>query len=138
MRNPAGAGVTRVLIIACGALAREIGAVIGRAGLDHITLQCLPAISHNPGLDQIAPPGSNAAIRAARGQFERVFVAYAECGTAGALDRVLAEEPGAARLPGPHCYSFYTGVDRFAAAGDADMRTFFLTKISWRGSSRRW
>ena len=46
--------------------------------------------------------------------------------TGGALDQVLAEE-GVARLPGPHCYAFYTGVERFAADGDADMRSFFLT-----------
>ena len=114
----------RVLVIACGALAREIGAVIGRAGLDHIALQCLPATLHNRP-ERIAPAVSRA-IEAARGRFELVFVAYAECGTAGALDRVLAEE-GVARLPGPHCYSFYSGVDRFAAAGDDDMRSFFLT-----------
>jgi hypothetical protein len=114
----------RVLVIACGALAREIGAVIERAGLDHITLQCLPATLHNRP-ERIAP-AVRQAIQAARGRFERVFVAYAECGTAGALDRVLAEE-GVARLPGPHCYAFYSGVDRFAAADDGDMRSFFLT-----------
>jgi hypothetical protein len=116
--------VKRVLVIACGALAREIGAVIGRAGLDHIALQCLPAVLHNRP-ERIAP-AVRQAIHAARGRFERVFVAYAECGTAGALDRVLAAE-GVARLPGPHCYAFYSGVDRFAAAGDDDMRSFFLT-----------
>ena len=66
------------------------------------------------------------AIQAARGKFEKIFVAYAECGTAGALDRVLSEE-AVARLPGPHCYAFYSGVDRFDAAGDADMRCFYLT-----------
>src|SRR5271169_3831677 len=119
MRDP-----KRVLVIACGALAREIGAVTERAGLNHITLQCLPATLHNRP-ERIAP-AVRQAIDAARGRFERVFVAYAECGTAGALDRVLAEE-GVARLPGPHCYAFYSGVDRFIAAGDADMRSFFLT-----------
>jgi len=114
----------RTLVIACGALAREIGAITGRAGLNHISLQCLPATLHNRP-DRIAP-AVRQAIHAARGRFQRVFVAYAECGTAGALDRVLAEE-GVARLPGPHCYAFYSGVERFAAADDADMRSFFLT-----------
>jgi hypothetical protein len=116
--------VKRVLVIACGALAREIGAVIERTGLDHIALQCLPATLHNRP-ERIAPAVQRA-IRTARGRFDRVFVAYADCGTGGALDRVLAEA-GVARLPGPHCYAFYSGVDRFAAAGDADMRSFFLT-----------
>jgi hypothetical protein len=116
--------VKRVLIIACGALAREIGAVIDRSGLDHIALRCLPATLHNRP-DRIAP-AVRAAIDAARGQYERIFVAYADCGTGGALDRVLEEE-GVARLPGPHCYAFYTGVEKFEANGDADMRSFFLT-----------
>jgi hypothetical protein len=116
--------VKRVLIIACGALARETGGIIDRAGLDHIALRCLPATLHNRP-ERIAP-AVQAAVRAARGRYERIFVAYADCGTGGALDRVLKEE-GVARLPGPHCYAFYTGVERFAANGDDDMRSFFLT-----------
>jgi hypothetical protein len=116
--------VKRVLIIACGALAREIGAIIDRGGLDHIALRCLPATLHNR--PERIPPAVQAAIHAARGRYERIFVAYADCGTGGALDRVLEEE-GVARLPGAHCYAFYTGVEKFAASGDADMRSFFLT-----------
>jgi hypothetical protein len=121
--------VKRVLIIACGALAREIGAVISRAGLDHIALRCLPATLHNRP-ERIAP-AVQSAIRAAQGRYERIFVAYADCGTGGALDRVLEEE-GVARLPGPHCYAFYTGVETFASNGDADMRSFFLTDFLTR------
>ncbi len=112
----------RVLVIACGALAREIAALT--RGLAHIHLHCLPATLHNRP-ERIAP-AVQAAIRAARADYGRIFVAYAECGTGGALDAVLAEE-GVGRLPGPHCYAFYTGLDAFMAAGDADMRSFFLT-----------
>ncbi len=113
----------RVAIIACGALAREIRAVVGPQ-LPHIELHCLPATLHNRP-ERIAP-AVREKIQASRAKGARVFVAYAECGTGGALDRVLQEE-GVERLPGPHCYAFFIGVEKFATAGDADMRSFFLT-----------
>lgn len=116
------AAAAEVLVIACGALAREIAAVT--RGMGHIRLQCLPATLHNRP-ERIAP-AVRAAIHAGRGRYGRIFVAYAECGTAGALDAVLAEE-GVGRLAGPHCYAFFSGVEAFLAAGDADMRSFFLT-----------
>lgn len=114
----------RVLVIACGALAREIGAITKGAGLDHIDLICLPAILHNHP-DRI-PAAVQAAITTGRQTHDHIFIAYADCGTGGALDRVLDAE-NIVRLPGPHCYAFYSGVERFIAAGDADMRSFFLT-----------
>ena len=116
--------MTRTLIIACGALAREIAAVLTANGMEHVTLQCLPALLHNRP-ERIAE-AVRATIRAGRAGHGRIFVAYAECGTQGMLDRVLAEE-AVERLPGAHCYAFYTGVEAFTAAGDADMRSFFLT-----------
>lgn len=114
----------KVLVIACGALAREIGAIVEANGLDHITLTCLPAIWHNRP-EKIAP-GIRELIRENRGRYRRIAVAYAECGTQGALDRLCAEE-GVERIAGPHCYSFYSGNDAFARRGDADMDAFFLT-----------
>ncbi len=112
------------LILACGALAREIGAIIAANRLTHLTLHCLPAILHNRP-ERIAPAVRDA-IAKFRPTHPRIYVAYAECGTAGALDRVLAEE-GIQRLPGAHCYAFFTGIDAFAAQGDDDMRSFYLT-----------
>lgn len=113
-----------VLILACGALAREILALIGPAQVPHIRVQCLPASLHNRP-ERIAP-AVRAALAEHRAQYRRIFVAYADCGTGGELDRVLAEE-GVERLPGAHCYAFFTGVERFADAGEDDMRSFFLT-----------
>jgi hypothetical protein len=110
-------------VIACGALARELRAVLG-GRLPHIALRCLPATLHNRP-ERIAPAVA-VAIAQARAEGLAVFVAYAECGTGGALDALLARE-GVRRLPGPHCYSFYTGTELFATAGEADMRSFFLT-----------
>ena len=116
--------IGNVLVIACGALAREIRDAVAAGGLHHIELTCLPADWHNRP-EKIAP-GVRALIRENRARYARIAVAYAECGTQGELDRVCEEE-GVARIAGPHCYAFYTGNAAFAARGDADMDAFFLT-----------
>jgi hypothetical protein len=122
---PAGrAPDQKVLVIACGALAREVQAVLDANGLDHITLTCLPAQWHNRP-EKIAK-GVRAILDENRGRYGRFAVAYAECGTQGALDQVCAEE-GVMRIEGPHCYAFYSGTEEFLAAGDADMDAFYLT-----------
>ena len=114
----------RQLILACGALAREILEILSVNGLSHVTLRCLPAGLHNTP-DRI-PEAVRAAIEEARTQFDDILVGYADCGTGGQLDRLLAGE-GIARLEGPHCYAFYSGVSDFLGRGEADMRSFFLT-----------
>jgi len=80
--------VQRTLIIACGALAREIVAIIEANGLAHLELRCLPATLHNRP-ERIAGAVRDA-IRDARSTYARIWVAYADCGTGGALDAVLA------------------------------------------------
>jgi hypothetical protein len=114
----------RVLVIACGALAREVRAAIAASRLEHVDLTCLPAILHNR--PEKIPEAVRAAIRENRQHYATIAVAYADCGTGGMLDRVCAEE-GATRIAGPHCYAFYTGTERFLADGDGDMDAFFLT-----------
>lgn len=104
-------------------MAREARAIT--ASLPHVTLRCLPALLHNRP-ERIAPAVRSAILAARTDGFARVFVAYAECGTGGALDELLRFEH-VERLAGPHCYATFTGVDAFVAAGDADMRSFFLT-----------
>jgi len=118
------AAAERTLIIACGALAREIGGLIGRNGLGHIALKCLPAQLHNT--PEKIPGAVREAIRAARGTYGRVLVGYADCGTGGLLDRVCVEEQ-VERLPGPHCYAFFTGIEAFMERAEDDMRVFWLT-----------
>ncbi len=114
----------RVLVIACGALAKEIRALVTGNRLDHITLTCLPAIWHNRP-EKIAP-GVREVIAKNRGRFSRIVVAFGECGTQGELDKVCAEE-GVERIAGPHCYSFYWGNEEFAERGEDDIDAFFLT-----------
>ncbi|WP_419911238.1 DUF1638 domain-containing protein [Hoeflea sp.] len=113
-----------VRVIGCGAIAREILAVCEANGLSHIDLTCLPAQWHLYP-ERIAP-GVREAVKAAREEgFERIYVAYADCGTGGMLDRVCEEE-GVGRIAGPHCYSFFAGNELFDQWDD-DIDAFFLT-----------
>ncbi len=114
-----------ILLIACGALAREILAVIECNGLTGMALECLPATLHNR--PEHIPEAVREKIRAARGRgIETVHVVYADCGTGGRLDRVCEEE-GVTRIAGPHCYAFFDGLDDFAARADEEIGAFFLT-----------
>ncbi len=123
----------RVLLIACGALAREIIAVRDANGWTHLDLACLPAKLHN--VPQKIPDAVRARIRRARQEgYEQVVVGYADCGTGGLLDRVCGEE-GVERIPGPHCYSFFQRGVRRAGRGRRDHR---LLPAFSPGSSRRW
>jgi hypothetical protein len=120
---PSGAGGS-VLVVACGALAREILALKAANGWSHLDLQCLPANLHlRP---ERIPAAVEAAVAAARGRYGRIFVAYADCGTGGLLQARCAAL-GVEMIAGPHCYSFFDGNDAFAARGDAEMRAFYLT-----------
>jgi len=112
------------LVIACGALAREIVEAIRLNGWSHLVVTCLPAIWHNTP-DRI-PEAVRAKIRAARGHHKQILVAYGDCGTGGRLDAVLAEE-GGERIEGPHCYAFYEGLASFSAQAEAEPACFYLT-----------
>jgi Protein of unknown function (DUF1638) len=114
----------RTLLIACGALAREVLALIRLNGWRHMELACLPAHLHNR--PQRIPEAVRAKICAARGKYDEILVLYGDCGTGGVLDQVLAEE-GVERIAGPHCYAFYSGLDAFLAEADAEPACFYLT-----------
>lgn len=121
--KPAGAP-SRTLLIACGALAREVLDVIRLNQLEGIALTCLPANLHNR--PERIPEAVRERIRAARGRYERIFVLYGDCGTGGRLDAVLEEE-GVERIAGPHCYAFYAGLKVFDHLADEEPGTFYLT-----------
>lgn len=123
---PADTKPGRVLLIACGALAREILAVRDASGWTHLDLACLPAKLHNQ--PQHIPDAVRDRIHRARADgYASIFVVYADCGTGGLLDKVCEEE-GVARVAGPHCYSFFEGNDAFAVRTDAgEITAFYLT-----------
>jgi hypothetical protein len=114
----------RLLVLACGALAREVLAVVRANRWEHVDVQCLPAKLHLAP-DRI-PAAVDAALTQAAGRYDRVFVGYADCGTAGALDGVL-ERHGAERLPGAHCYAVYAGLDEWDTLQEEEPGTYYLT-----------
>ncbi len=120
-------------IIACGALAREIQAVIRANGWQHVVVDCLPPALHNRP-DRI-PEAVGEKLSQVDRTRERVFVAYADCGTGGLLDRVLAEH-GVERLPGAHCYQFYAGMQEFEDMAAEEPGTFYLTDFLARHFER--
>ncbi|KIN76862.1 DUF1638 domain-containing protein [Sulfitobacter mediterraneus] len=114
----------RILLIACGALAREIVDLKAANGWTHLDLTCLPAKYH------LYPEKITDAVRATiakhRGDYDDFFVVYADCGTGGSL-QTACEELGVKMVAGPHCYSFFEGNDAFAAKTDDEFTSFYLT-----------
>lgn len=122
-----------MLIIACGAIAKEILEVKKRNQWEHITLQCIPADLHNHPHN--IPESVRAKIEQARGTHEKIFVAYGDCGTGGLLDAVL-EEYGIERLPGAHCYEFFAGSHSFEQLVEQELGTYYLTDFLVRHFDR--
>jgi hypothetical protein len=126
-----------MLVIGCGALARELLDIVEVNRLNWIDVKCLPAILHNSPSD--IPAAVAASIDAATG-YDNIFVGYADCGTGGALDRVL-DERGIERLPGSHCYEFFSTTPEFSQLHEAEPGTFYLTdylarhfdRLVWQG-----
>lgn len=126
-----------VLVIGCGALARELLDVADRHGLSRLRVECLPAVFHNT--PEKIPGAVRARLEQATG-FESVYVAYGDCGTGGRLDAVL-DEFGVERLPGAHCYEFFAGSSLFLEMHEEELGTLYLTdylarhfdRIIWHG-----
>ena len=116
--------VGRILLIACGALAHEVLTLKRLNGWDHMDLQCLPANLH------LYPEKITAEVTKAvtdhRGDYEAIFVLYADCGTGGLLLE-KCKELGVRMLAGPHCYSFFEGNDSFLARSETEFTAFYLT-----------
>ena len=117
-------------MIACGAIAREIIAIKNANGMDHLELECLPAIWHVYP-EKIAPAMRTKIAEARAEGIERIFIGYAECGTQGELDKICAEE-GIERIAGPHCYAFFTGTEKFLAECEHEFTAFYLTDLITR------
>jgi Protein of unknown function (DUF1638) len=113
-------GARKILVIACGALAREVLAL----ELDPIDVACLPAQLHSH--PSSIPEAMRAKIRANRAMYDEILCLYGDCGTGGELDRVLTEE-GVERIEGAHCYAFYAGEEAFSRFMEEEPGTFFLT-----------
>ncbi|WP_299614477.1 DUF1638 domain-containing protein [uncultured Tateyamaria sp.] len=120
----AATGTGRILLIACGALAREIIDLKAANRWDHMDLTCLPAKLH------LYPDQITDAVRTAvakhRTTYDTIFVVYADCGTGGLL-QAACKDMGVEMVSGPHCYSFFEGNARFASQSESEITTFYLT-----------
>lgn len=114
----------RILLIACGALAREILDLKKANGWDHMDLTCLPAKLH------LYPEKITEAVTEAvaknRSSYDEIFVVYADCGTGGLL-KTACDDMGVQMVAGPHCYSFFEGNEQFADIGESEFTAFYLT-----------
>ncbi|OCX61168.1 hypothetical protein BFP70_17155 [Thioclava sp. SK-1] len=117
-------GVGRVLLIACGALAREILDLTRRNGWNHLDLTCLPAILHNS--PEKIPAAVEAALIKHQNDYAKIFVVYADCGTGGALQAVC-DAHDVEMIAGPHCYAFFEGVEAFTRNAEDEFTAFYLT-----------
>ncbi len=113
-----------VLVIACGALARELGRTVEVNGLANVTVDYLPGRLHNR--PERIPEAIESRLAGRRHAYDRVLLGYGDCGTGGRLDE-LCRRLDLERLPGDHCYEFYTGSVEFAALHDTEPGSFYLT-----------
>jgi Protein of unknown function (DUF1638) len=131
-------GMKPLLLLACGALAREIVELIELNKWQHVELQCFPAKWHNT--PQFIVPALRQRIIEVGANYRKIYVLYADCGTGGLLDIAL-NELGVERIDGPHCYSFFSGNENFAAITQDEFNAFYLTdylvrqfdKLIWEG-----
>lgn len=115
-------------LLACGALAREVLDMKARHGWDAVVLS-VPALLHMRP-EFIAPAVEKRFVEL-REQYERVIIVYGDCGTSGALDKML-DRYGLERIDGPHCYEMYGG-DLFKSLMAEEPGTYFLTDFLLRG-----
>jgi hypothetical protein len=130
--SPSCPSPAELVIIACGALGAHLREIITRRGWP-AELHTLPALLHNRP-DTITDHAERLA-RAALARGRRVAVAYADCGTYGALDG-LCTRLGLRRLPGLHCYDVFAGPDRMRAVFEAEPGTYVLTDFLVRSFRR--
>ena len=123
----------RLLVIGCGALAEELSALKRANQWTALDIKCLDAALHNRP-ERIADQLESVLAQHHAG-YTNILIAYADCGTGGAVDRV-AEQFNAQRLPGAHCYEFYATSPVFAALAEAEPGTFYLTDFLVRHFDR--
>jgi hypothetical protein len=114
------------LVLGCGALVYDLLRLIKQnpSFSDKVNLQCLPAGWHNS--PQLIAPGVEDYLSKNAHLYEEVYIAYADCGTGGALDRVISKYK-AKRIDGAHCYEFFAGKDVFEKLAEEEIGTFYLT-----------
>jgi Protein of unknown function (DUF1638) len=119
-------------VIACGALAGHVREIVSRRGWP-VAVRSLPALLHNR--PQKITHLAERYVVSALGSGRAAALAYADCGTYGALDELCARY-GVRRLPGLHCYDLFAGASRVAAMFEAEPGTYVLTDFLLRSFRR--
>lgn len=123
----------KTLIVACGALSRELLELKKINSLGSIDIECLPASYHNT--PDLIPDAVREKVTQSKDDYDNIYVGYADCGTGGLLDKVC-EELEVERLPGAHCYEFFAGSEQFSEIQDSEIGTFYLTDFLTRHFDR--
>ena len=121
------------LLIACGALAKELVELQRRNQWDFLQIQYLPAELHNT--PEEIPRAVEEVVQINKSTFQHIFIAYADCGTGGKLDEVV-NKYGLRRIPGAHCYEFFAGISIFHELSNEEIGTFYLTDFLVRHFDR--
>ena len=76
------------LVLGCGALVYDLLRLVKQnpSISDKVNIQCLPASWHNS--PQLIAPGVEDYLSKNAHLYKDVYIAYADCGTGGALDKV--------------------------------------------------
>ena len=122
-----------ILVITCSAVAREVNNIKKLGAWAQMDLQSITADLHVT--PEKIPQAVADKIDNASDSYDHIFVAYGDCGTSGALDKVL-EQRGVSRLPGAHCYDFLAGEETYARLQEEEPGTFYLTDFLARHFER--
>ena len=112
----------KMALLICGALGKEVKAIVDGHGWE-VDVYGVPAMHHFYPKKIVEAVDRRLAKLAPR--YGQVVVVYGDCGTAGALEPILARY-GSVQLRGPHCYEMFAGAD-FDRIVDERPATFFLT-----------
>jgi len=119
-------------VVACGALGADLRAIARRRRLD-LEFHCLPPLLHNR--PEMIAPEVERLVAALQADGKQVVVAYADCGTYGALDQVC-RSLGVARLGGLHCYDVLAGAERIRRLLEEEPGSYLLTDFLVRSFAR--
>jgi hypothetical protein len=125
-------GDAAVAVIACGALAQHCSAIVADRGWS-VDVHPLPPLLHNR--PELIAGQVEALARELQPRYSRVAVAYADCGTYGALDEVCTRL-GMPQLAGAHCYDVFAGPERLQRFFDDQPGTYVLTDFLVRSFRR--
>jgi len=118
---------TRVAVVACGALALHVQGIARRRGWN-VDVHPLPPELHNRP-ERIAP-AARQLVAGLREEYDRIVLAYADCGSQGAVDDL-----GLERLEGDHCYDVFARSEVRDALRE-EPGTYFLTDFLARTFDR--